>query len=71
MAKTPSTDRFVVSDIGYGWAVHDTTQRLKQPVKGPDAAPSRNRYNAPVVMVCSTREQAFERAAELNAEAGQ
>jgi hypothetical protein len=70
MAKTPSTERYVVSDIGYGFAVHDTSQRLKQPAKAPDTAPSRNRYNAPVIMVCSTRDQAFQRAAELNAKEG-
>ena len=66
------TERYVVSDIGHGWAVHDTSGRLKSKDKDPDKglAPSRNRYNAPVVLVCTTREQAYREAEQLNAEAG-
>ena len=69
--KSTTHERYEVSNIGYGWAVHDTSLRLKPKESDPDKglAPSRNRYNGPVVAVCSTREQAFREAARLNAEA--
>ena len=68
MTNSSSTERYQVSNIGFAWAVHDTSLRLKPAETNPDKglAPSRNRYNGPVVAVCSTRDQAFREAERLN-----
>ena len=69
MTEKEQTVRFVVSNVGYGFAVHDTAKRVANPNTDPDKGPARstNRLNAPIVEVCTTREKAYALAAELNA----
>lgn len=66
-----TTERYVVSNVGYGFAVHDTKGRVHNRNTDPDKGPARstNRRNAPILQVCSTREMAYALASKLNAEA--
>lgn len=69
MSTNRATKRYVVSDIGYGYAIHDTHGRIHRRNTDPDKgiARSTNVRNAPVIEVCPTRERAFALAAEWNA----
>ena len=66
MAAQEKTERYVVSNVGYGYAVHDTQGRVHD---GDGPPRSRNRLNAPILEVCSTREMAVTLAAVWNARA--
>ena len=65
--------RYLVSNFGFGFAVHDTGERLVQGLnpKGEEIPDSSNPRNARVLDIFPTRAQAQARADELNAaEAG-
>jgi len=69
MSTKRQDKRYVVSDVGYGYAIHDTHGRVQNRNTDPDKgiARSTNIRNAPIVDVCPTRERAFALAAEWNA----
>ena len=73
MAQHPSGKRYLVSNFGYGYAVQDTAQRIKQGLnpKGDEIPDSSNPRNARVLEVFPTRAQAQARADELNAREGE
>lgn len=68
MSKAQEDRRFAVSDIGYGFAVHDTRapyQRLQGEERGklPDSS---NELTSRIIEVFPTREAAWRYARELN-----
>ena len=64
--------RYLVSNFGFGFAVHDTGERLVQGLnpKGEEIPDSSNPRNARVLDIFPTRAQAQARADELNAAEG-
>ena len=70
MAQPPKKSRYTVSDIGCGYAVHDTQviyQRLEGEERG-EIPPSTNELNSRIVDIFPTRMTALRRAQELNRE---
>ena len=57
MAEKAADSRYIVGNIGYGYAVFDTRARIEQqPVKeGVDLPDSSNPFNARIVEVFPTR----------------
>lgn len=71
MPETQRSKRFTVSDVGFGFAVHDTWapyQRLTGEERGklPDTT---NELTSRIVEVFPTREAAWRHARRLNASA--
>ena len=69
MAQHPSGKRYLVSNLGFGYAVQDTLAHIPQgPNKKGDVIPdSSNPRNAAILEVFPTRAQAQAYANELNA----
>lgn len=65
--------RYLVSNFGFGFAVHDTGERLVQGLnpKGEEIPDSSNPRNARVLEIFPTRAQAQAYADEMNARASQ
>lgn len=68
MAPAPKTRRFVVSDLGFSFAVHDTQAKQEYAFRaGKDKAhKSSNALNSRRVELFPTREEAVRLALELN-----
>ncbi len=66
---TPKKRRFVISDLGFTYAVHDTQARQEYAFRaGRDKAhKSSNAINTRRIELCPTREEAVRLADELNA----
>jgi hypothetical protein len=64
--------RYLVSNLGFGYAVHDTAAHLTQGLnqKGEEVPDSSNPFNARILEVFPTRAQAQDRADEMNLQAG-
>jgi len=64
--------RFRVSNLGYGFAVHDTAvrERYAHPAGRDKEHRSKNAFNSRILEVFPTRAQAQQRADELNRELG-
>ena len=69
MAPAPKKRRFVVSDLGFTFAVHDTQAKQEYAFRaGKDKAhKSSNALNTRRVELFPTREEAVRKALELNA----
>ena len=69
MPNNPKNRRFVVSDIGFGFAIHDTEapQAYAHPAGREAKHLSSNQLNSVMVEVVATRDEAYRLAAELNA----
>lgn len=68
MAQIPKPRRYIVSDIGCGYAVHDTQvtyQRLEGEERG-NIPPSTNAFNSRIVDIYPTRDAALRAAQRLN-----
>ncbi len=68
MPLNPKKRRFVVSDLGFAFAVHDTQAKQEyafEAGKGK-AHKSTNPLNTRRVELCPSRAEALRRAAELN-----
>ena len=60
------SDRYIVSNVGFGFAIHDTRQEKKYYA---DIDPSKQSGpKGVVVQICNTAEIAYAEAKELNAE---
>ena len=59
------SDRYIVSNVGFGFAIHDTRQ-VKTYYEGVDPTPQSGPKGV-VVQVCNTAEIAYELAKEMNA----
>lgn len=68
MPTNPKQRRFVVSDLGFGFAVHDagSPQDYEFPAGREKKHPSTNQLNSRRVEICTTRVQAQRIADELN-----
>lgn len=70
MSKPSAAPRYVVSDIGHGFAVHDTRvpyQRLEGEER-QGTEPTTNVYTSRIIEIFSTRRSAQKLADELNEE---
>jgi hypothetical protein len=70
MAPAPKKRRFVVSDLGFGFAVHDTQAKQEYAFQaGKDKAhKSSNALNARRIELFPTREEAVRYVLERNAQ---
>ncbi|HEX6882693.1 MAG TPA: hypothetical protein VF530_04885 [Planctomycetota bacterium] len=68
MVSTPKKRRFVVSDLGFTFAVHDTQKKQDYAFRaGKDKAhKSSNALNSERLDLFPTREEAVRKALELN-----
>lgn len=68
MVSTPKKRRFVVSDLGFTFAVHDTQKKQAYAFRaGKDKAhKSSNALNSERLDLFPTREEAVRKALELN-----
>ncbi len=68
MPINPGERRFVVSNLGFGFAVHDagSPQDYEFPAGREKEHPSTNQLNSRRVEICTTRVQAQRIADELN-----
>ena len=68
MASTPKKRRFVVSDLGFSFAVHDTQKKQEYAFRAgkEKAHKSSNALNTERLDLFPTREEAVRRALELN-----
>lgn len=64
--------RYIVSNLGFGYAVQDTAAHLAQGLnqKGQEIPDSSNPRNARILEVFPTRVQAQDRANEMNLQSG-
>jgi len=59
------SDRYIVSNVGFGFAIHDTRQEKKY-YEGIDPS-EQSGPKGVVVQICNTAEIAYAEAKELNA----
>lgn len=64
MSRQPEKKRYIVSDVGFGFAVHDTREE-KTYYKGVDPSPQSGPKGR-IVEICPNRETAYRVAHELN-----
>ena len=70
MSRNPDQKRYIVSNVGYGFAVHDTTQsKTYYQDEGIDPS-SQSGPKGRIVEICPNAETAYRIANELNAKAG-
>jgi len=65
-----SGDRYIVSDIGYAFAIHDKGSPIEYPTEESplktDVPASRNQFNARIVEIVPTRAEAQRIADKMN-----
>jgi len=68
MPTNPKSRRFIVSDLGFAFAVHDTKAKQDYAFQAGKGKPhkSSNRLNTRRVELCPTRDEALRLAQELN-----
>ena len=69
MPSTPKKRRFIVSDLGFSFAVHDTLARQDYAFEAGKSKNHRssNQLNTKRVQLCPTRDEALRLAEDLNA----
>ena len=68
MPTNPKNRRFIVSDLGFAFAVHDTKAKQEYAFRAGQGKPhkSSNPLNTRRVELCPTRDEALRLAEELN-----